>query len=85
MGRSGLDAPQRQISAEEMALAHVPAPLNFNAEMVGPGDRRIRVQEIKERFLPRDGQPGHLVVPGFSEPGSRLGPGVAAHQGGARR
>ena len=76
---------QRQIWSDEMRLACVPEPLAFNASMVGPVIARFGSQELKERFLPADRQPRHLVVPGLLRAGGRFGPGVAAHHRGPRR
>jgi hypothetical protein len=36
LGRKGLDPTQHRIWLEEMQLASVPEPLNFNTEMVDP-------------------------------------------------
>ena len=43
---------QHQIWSDEMQLACVPEPLNFNTKMVGPVIAEFGSQEIKERFLP---------------------------------
>jgi alkylation response protein AidB-like acyl-CoA dehydrogenase len=43
---------QQQIWLDEMQLACVPEPLNFNAKMVGPVIAEFGSQELKERFLP---------------------------------
>ncbi len=36
VGRKGLDPTQHQIWLDEMQVASVPEPLNFNTKMVGP-------------------------------------------------
>lgn len=43
---------QHQIWADEMQLACVPEPLNFNVKMVGPVIAEFGSQELKRRFLP---------------------------------
>jgi alkylation response protein AidB-like acyl-CoA dehydrogenase len=43
---------QHQIWLDEMQLACVPEPLNFNTKMVGPVIAEFGSQELKERFLP---------------------------------
>ena len=43
----------------------MPAPLPFNINMVGPVIAQFGSEAQKQRFLPRDRQPGHLVVPGL--------------------
>src|SRR5574337_1549513 len=42
---------QQQIWLDEMQLASVPQPLNFNTKMVGPVIAEFGSQELKERFL----------------------------------
>ena len=76
---------QRHIWHEEMQLACVPPPLAFNANMVGPVIANFGSEEQKEKFLPADRQPRHLVVPGLLRARRRLRPGVAEDQGRARR
>ena len=61
-------ALQRHIWAEEMALAHVPAPLAFNAAMVGPVIATFGSQQLKERFLPPTANLDIWWCQGFSEP-----------------
>src|SRR3954452_17966111 len=43
---------QRHLWAEEMTLAHVPAPIVFNTAMVGPVIATFGSPELQERFLP---------------------------------
>ena len=59
---------QRHIWHEEMQLACVPAPLAFNASMVGPVIAAFGSQEIKERFLPATANLDIWWSQGFSEP-----------------
>ena len=61
-------ALQRHIWAEEMALAHVPAPLAFNAAMVGPVIATFGSEELKRRFLPPTANLDIWWCQGFSEP-----------------
>ena len=76
---------QRHIWREEMQLACVPEPLAFNASMVGPVIAAFGSQEQKERFLPADREPRHLVVPGLLRARRRLRPRLAAHHRRPRR
>src|ERR1700744_6058252 len=66
----GQDWPalQRHIWAEEMALAHVPPPLAFNAAMVGPVIATFGSEELKRRFLPATANLDIWWCQGFSEP-----------------
>src|ERR1700753_1930823 len=59
---------QHQIWLDEMQLACVPEPLNFNAKMVGPVIAEFGSQEIKERFLPPTANIDIWWCQGFSEP-----------------
>ena len=59
---------QRHIWHEEMQLAGVPAPLAFNASMVGPVIANFGSQEIKERFLAKTANLDIWWSQGFSEP-----------------
>src|SRR6201992_2668533 len=59
---------QHQIWLDEMQLACVPEPLNFNAKMVGPVIAEFGSQEIKERFLPPTAALDIWWCQGFSEP-----------------
>ncbi|RYJ04600.1 MAG: acyl-CoA dehydrogenase, partial [Actinomycetales bacterium] len=59
---------QRHLWHEEMQLAAVPAPLAFNASMVGPVIAAFGSQEIKERFLPATANLDIWWSQGFSEP-----------------
>ncbi len=57
MGRKRLDPTQHQIWLDEMQLASVPEPLNFNTKMVGPVIADFGSQETKKRFLPPTANP----------------------------
>jgi hypothetical protein len=57
VGRKGLDPTQHQIWLDEMQLASVPEPLNFNTKMVGPVIADFGPQETKKRFLPPTANP----------------------------
>jgi alkylation response protein AidB-like acyl-CoA dehydrogenase len=59
---------QRQIWLDEMQLAAVPEPLNFNTKMVGPVIAEFGSQAIKERFLPATASLDIWWCQGFSEP-----------------
>ncbi|CAM2817130.1 acyl-CoA dehydrogenase [Mycobacterium intermedium] len=59
---------QFQIWADEMQLASVPEPLNFNTKMVGPVIAEFGSQEIKQRFLPPTASLDIWWCQGFSEP-----------------
>src|ERR1700743_2881486 len=59
---------QHQIWLDEMQLASVPEPLNFNAKMVGPVIAEFGSQAIKERFLPPTAALDIWWCQGFSEP-----------------
>ncbi len=59
---------QRHLWAEEMALAHVPPPLAFNAAMVGPVIATFGSEELKQRFLPKTASLEIWWCQGFSEP-----------------
>ena len=59
---------QHQIWADEMQLACVPEPLNFNAKMVGPVIAEFGSEEIKQRFLPSTANLDIWWCQGFSEP-----------------
>jgi alkylation response protein AidB-like acyl-CoA dehydrogenase len=59
---------QHQIYLDEMQLASVPEPLNFNTKMVGPVIAEFGSQEIKERFLPPTANLDIWWCQGFSEP-----------------
>jgi alkylation response protein AidB-like acyl-CoA dehydrogenase len=59
---------QHQIWLDEMQLASVPEPLNFNAKMVGPVIAEFGSQEIKQRFLPPTANLDIWWCQGFSEP-----------------
>ena len=59
---------QRHLWADEMALANVPAPVAFNAAMVGPVIATFGSEELKQRFLPRTANLDIWWCQGFSEP-----------------
>ncbi|SRX94613.1 acyl-CoA dehydrogenase [Nocardia brasiliensis ATCC] [Mycobacterium shimoidei] len=59
---------QLQIWLDEMQLAGVPEPLNFNTKMVGPVIAEFGSQEVKERFLPPTANLDIWWCQGFSEP-----------------
>ncbi len=59
---------QHQIWADEMQLACVPEPLNFNVKMVGPVIAEFGSEEIKQRFLPPTASLDIWWCQGFSEP-----------------
>ncbi|BBZ40525.1 acyl-CoA dehydrogenase family protein [Mycobacterium conspicuum] len=59
---------QHQIWSDEMQLACVPEPLNFNTKMVGPVIAEFGSQEVKERFLPATANLDIWWCQGFSEP-----------------
>ncbi|MEO6792588.1 MAG: acyl-CoA dehydrogenase family protein [Mycobacterium sp.] len=59
---------QHQIWLDEMQLASVPEPLNFNTKMVGPVIAEFGSQAIKERFLPATANLDIWWCQGFSEP-----------------
>jgi alkylation response protein AidB-like acyl-CoA dehydrogenase len=59
---------QRHLWAEEMTLAHVPAPVVFNTAMVGPVIATFGNQAVKERFLPATANADIWWSQGFSEP-----------------
>jgi alkylation response protein AidB-like acyl-CoA dehydrogenase len=59
---------QRHLWAEEMALAHVPPPIAFNAAMIGPVLAEFGSAEQKKRFLPKTASAEIWWSQGFSEP-----------------
>ncbi|HEU4363200.1 MAG TPA: acyl-CoA dehydrogenase family protein [Mycobacterium sp.] len=59
---------QQQIWLDEMQLASVPEPLNFNTKMVGPVIAEFGSQALKERFLPATANLDIWWCQGFSEP-----------------
>ncbi|MCV7120597.1 acyl-CoA dehydrogenase family protein, partial [Mycobacterium nebraskense] len=59
---------QHQIWADEMQLACVPEPLNFNTKMVGPVIAEFGSEEVKQRFLPPTARLDIWWCQGFSEP-----------------
>lgn len=67
-GGRGWTELQRHLWHEEMQRASVPAPLAFNATMVGPVIATFGSQEQKERFLPATANLDIWWSQGFSEP-----------------
>src|ERR1700731_4886970 len=67
---------QHQIWLDEMQLACVPDPLNFNAKMVGPVIAEFGSQETKQRFLRPTASLGIWWCQRFSEP--EAGSGLAS-------
>ncbi len=59
---------QRHLWAEEMALAHVPPPIAFNAAMLGPVLAQFGSQEQKDVSCRRPPAPRSGGRKGFSEP-----------------
>lgn len=59
---------QHQIWLDEMQLASVPEPLNFNVKMVGPVIAEFGSQQTKQRFLPPTASLDIWWCQGFSEP-----------------
>src|SRR3954471_13860488 len=67
-GGRGWSPLRRHIWNEEMQRAYVPAPLAFNASMVGPVIASFGSQEQKEKFLPPTANLDIWWSQGFSEP-----------------
>lgn len=67
-GGRGWSDLQRHLWHEEMQRAGVPAPLAFNASMIGPVIAQFGSQEQKERFLPATANLDIWWSQGFSEP-----------------
>ncbi|PUA81726.1 acyl-CoA dehydrogenase family protein [Nocardioides currus] len=67
-GGKGWTDLQRHLWHEEMQRAGVPAPLAFNASMIGPVLAQFGSQEQKERFLPKTANLDIWWSQGFSEP-----------------
>jgi alkylation response protein AidB-like acyl-CoA dehydrogenase len=67
-GGRGWSDLQRHLWHEEMQRAGVPAPLAFNASMIGPVIAHFGSQEQKERFLPATANLDVWWSQGFSEP-----------------
>jgi alkylation response protein AidB-like acyl-CoA dehydrogenase len=59
---------QRHIWNEEMQRAFVPAPLAFNASMIGPVLAQFGSEEQKKEFLPKTANLDIWWSQGFSEP-----------------
>ena len=76
---------RRHIWHEEMQRACVPTPLAFNASMVGPGDRDLRLAGAQGALPAEDREPRHLVVAGLLRARRRLRPRLAADDRGPRR
>jgi alkylation response protein AidB-like acyl-CoA dehydrogenase len=66
-GRGWTDL-QRHIWNEEMQRAFVPAPLAFNASMIGPVIAQFGTEEQKREFLPKTANLDIWWSQGFSEP-----------------
>jgi alkylation response protein AidB-like acyl-CoA dehydrogenase len=66
-GRGWTDL-QRHLWHEEMQRAGVPAPLAFNASMIGPVLAQFASAEMKQRFLPATANLDIWWSQGFSEP-----------------
>ncbi|MGW9330102.1 acyl-CoA dehydrogenase family protein [Bosea sp. NPDC055594] len=69
-GGQGWTAIQRYIFTEEMLLAAVPLPQQFNCYMVGPVIAAFGSQAQKERYLARIANLDDWWCQGFSEPGA---------------
>ncbi len=67
-GGRGWSELRRHIWLEELQRAGVPAPLAFNANMIGPVLAQFASQEMKERFLPTTANLDIWWSQGFSEP-----------------
>ena len=67
-GGKDWSSARQQIWLDEMQLASVPEPLNFNTKMVGPVIAEFGSQELKERFLPPTANIDIWWCQGFSEP-----------------
>lgn len=67
-GGRGWDEVQLHIYRSEMQRAGVPAPLAFNAGMVGPVIAAFGSEELKQRFLPKTKSLEIWWSQGFSEP-----------------
>ncbi len=67
-GGRGWSDLRRHLWNEEMQRAFVPAPLAFNASMIGPVIAQFGSQEQKERFLPATANIDIWWSQGFSEP-----------------
>ncbi|GAB3991200.1 acyl-CoA dehydrogenase family protein [Nocardioides marmoraquaticus] len=67
-GGRGWTPLQRHIWQQEMELACVPAPLAFNAGMIGPVIAHFASQEMKQTFLPPTANLDIWWCQGFSEP-----------------
>jgi len=67
-GGRGWTELQRHIWNEEMQAAGVPAPLAFNASMIGPVIAQFGSEEQKAEFLPKTANLDIWWSQGFSEP-----------------
>ncbi|TQM69632.1 alkylation response protein AidB-like acyl-CoA dehydrogenase [Actinomadura hallensis] len=67
-GGKDWSAVQRHIYLDEMNLAHVPEPLTFNVDMVGPVIAKFGDEDLKRRFLPATANLDIWWCQGFSEP-----------------
>ena len=82
-GGRGWTPTQHYIWQDEMQLACVPAPLAFNANMVGPVIAQFGNEAQKKRFLPAAANLDDWWCQGFSEPGA--GSDLASLRTTARR
>ena len=82
-GGLGWTPIQRYIYVEEMQQASVPAPLDFNVNMVGPVIASFGSDAQKRRFLPATANIDIWWCQGFSEPGA--GSDLASLRTSARR
>ena len=76
---------QYHIWLDEMQTASVPAPLSFNASMVGPVIAQFGSDAQKAAVPGAHRQSRHLVVPGFLRARRRLGSRQPAHHRAPRR
>ncbi|WP_148573868.1 acyl-CoA dehydrogenase family protein [Nocardioides caldifontis] len=67
-GGRGWSDLRRHLWLEEMQRAYVPAPLAFNANMIGPVIAHFGTSSQKERFLPATANLDIWWSQGFSEP-----------------
>ncbi len=67
-GGRGWSDLKRHLWNEEMQRAFVPAPLAFNASMIGPVIAQFGSDDIKERFLAKTANIDIWWSQGFSEP-----------------
>jgi pimeloyl-CoA dehydrogenase large subunit len=82
-GGRGWTPVQTYLYLDEMQLAGVPHPLQFNVSMVGPVIAEFANEAQKKRFLPRAANLDDWWCQGFSEPGA--GSDLASLRTSARR